>query len=87
MIFVIYNRDQKASLAKELSAVAAIDDQREVVRQYRDSGIFAIEVRRDFGIATHKEEIIRQLRDQAGGQVDREVKPKGVPSGLVKDRK
>lgn len=87
VIFVIYNRDQKASLAKELSAVAAIDDQREVVRQYRDSGIFAIEVRRDFGIATHKEEIIRQLRDQAGGQVDREVKPKGVPSGLVKDRK
>ncbi|CAK9106109.1 unnamed protein product, partial [Durusdinium trenchii] len=87
VIFVIYHRDQKASLAKELSAVAAIDDQREVVRQYRDSGIFAIEVRRDFGIATHKEEIIRQLRDQAGGQVDREVKPKGVPSGLVKDRK
>ncbi|CAK8996727.1 unnamed protein product [Durusdinium trenchii] len=45
VIFVIYNRDQKASLAKELSAVAAIDDQREFVRQYRDSGIFAIEVR------------------------------------------
>lgn len=87
VIFVIYNLDQKANLAKELSAVAAVDDQKEVVRQYRESGVFAIEVSRNFGIPTHKEEIIRQLCDQAGGQLDREVKPKGVPSGLVKGRK
>lgn len=87
VIFVIYNRDQKADLATELGAVAAIDDQKEVVRRYRESGLFAIEVDRNFGIATHKEEIIQQLRDQAGGQLDREVRPKGVPSGLVKDRK
>lgn len=87
VIFVIYNRDQKAILAQELGAVAALDDQSEVLRQYRTAGVFAIEVSRHFGIATHKGEIIRQLCGRAGGQLEREVKPKGVPSGLVKDRK
>lgn len=78
VLFVIHNRSQKADLAKELSAIGAIDDQSEVVRQYQRAGVFAIEVGRGFGIATHKDNILQQLCAQAGVQPERDVRPKGV---------
>lgn len=78
VLLVIFDRRQKADLARGLEAVGAIDDQEEVVNQYYRAGVFAIRVRRGFGIASHKDEVIRQLCDQAGVQPVRELQPKGV---------
>ena len=83
VLFVIHHREQKSDLAEELEAVAAIDDQTEVVSKYRRAGIFAIQVGRNFGLASHKDEIIRHLCDQAGVEPDRDVRPKGVLTARV----
>ena len=64
VIFVVFNRHQKPEVARKLQAIAAVDDQFEVVRGYRRAGVFAIQVIQ-FGLRNSYEEILNLIRRSA----------------------
>lgn len=64
VIFVVFNRDDKARLAKDLQCVGAFDDQASLVTAYRRSGVRAIQVTRQFGLHTHPDEALEWIEKQ-----------------------
>lgn len=66
IVFVLFNRAQKADLARAVRACVAIDDQEEVVNTYRRRGVPAVHVRRGYDLRTHRDQILGEVLDRVG---------------------
>lgn len=65
VIFIVFDREDKARLAKELRCIAAFDDQQSLIASYKRSGVRAVQVNRQFGLHTHPSHALEWLERKA----------------------
>jgi hypothetical protein len=61
ILFIVFDRESKAKLARRLDCIVAFDDQQQLITSYQRKGVRAVQVTRDFGLHTHSDEALTYI--------------------------